>query len=272
MELQKLVTPKQWSVLEQNKITTLYDLITYTPVRFEKLIWVKNRSELENTSTYSIILAGKIIDYSFIRGKAKGVKATIFSEAVGRIVAFCFLPPKFIMRYLTQENQIYKIILRRANDFWTIISFGKYDASFSYTNSELLPVYPKQGKIDTRFMRSITQRLKSNDFILNFTGLLPQSLHTANIISLEPLHKPKSEEFFVETQQVWKEITLFLRLVELKFFLSQQELAPAKASSITKAIEEKVLRAHPYTLSNSQERVIKNFISKISYPKKIKPH
>lgn len=261
MDLQNKVTPKQWQAIQSAGITSLYDLITFLPFKLTVIHWVQKGEDLQQAHNNLIQTSAQVMEYSFLGGRQRGVRITLYSQALGRILAFCFLPPRFIMRYLKSEI-LHRVTLRYTNGFWTILAFGTYHPHPQQEN-QLLPVYHKKNALDSKVMKAVIKRLSPQDFILNLQGLLPNTLGIPMLLSLENAHRPTSETLFHKTVSAWNEVQAFLQLAQLRFFSMQQLQSRARPSGITSEILAQVLHSHAYPLSKTQTEVIQTCIYRI---------
>lgn len=255
-----IFTPLQRIKLAEASILTVYELITIIPYRLNKTVYIQSAAELQNLSWGDdIVLSAIISGYSISGGPRATTRITIDTPALGRLLIYSFIPFKFLAKQLNSPDTVY-FTLKKAQDFWTLVKMTKLTPSSPVT---LSPVYHKNKSVDTKLLKQVFTRLAPSQFVLNTTGLIPESLQPNNTLDLRPLHQPISKEDFDDTLLKWTEFQAFLSLAEIRYFDSKNATTQARGSSSVEVEIEKMIARLPYKLSSSQNSVIQNLLQRL---------
>lgn len=257
MVVSNKLTPLQNTRLIEHGITSLYQLITYLPTRYSEILPIQTTAQIKEGGR--IYTLAKILNHTILGGGKARTKITLDTKH-GIIVCYSFLPYRFLVKTLKDPREV-TAFLHFQNGFWALEKF-----SYNHPNnnqSVIIQYYPKLKSLDSTFFRSVFARLTVEDFILSLHGLIDPRLGIPELLSLQPLHRPENRESIDKTLHNWKLFQAYLKLAELKYFQNIIDLEKGRGISISPAIKEKLLSAHPYILSESQLSTVSYLLDKL---------
>jgi RecG-like helicase len=262
MYLPNSLTTLQKTKLSQAGIDTTYKLITYLPTKFSSIVKLSeflNYQQRQDKIEYSALVT--VVDYS-IMGGGRGVKISLDTEELGRIICYTFLPVRFIIGKLQIQSKQF-CILKKSGDFWNLESFVTTDL-LEGRETKLVTQYAKISGLTSVFFRGVFKRLKPEEWYLNLVGLVPSSLSIPELLSLRGVHLPNSSNEYTTSLQQYQLFKAFLDLCTTRWFNESQKQLRGPASHIDKKIINKVIQAHPYQLSPTQDYLVHYYLQKLA--------
>jgi RecG-like helicase len=264
MELTKLFSKSQIQNLAQVGYSSLYQLITMTPLGLEVI---------------EPFLGGYVVDPKakyFWRAVLTNAEKKLTNKAPywyltftsnGRSISCYYFANTSFSHKVLIPNTEFDLILKKNGDFWAIDKLKPASANSLISIRTIQPKYSKNGFIGTAFFEQIHKQIPNQLYILNLQGLVPDNSIVPSIIDLSGIHHPVSFEHFNNTTKSWTAFNVFLKIALIKYLDSKREIKFARNSDLDSDFNQKLLDSLPFKLSNSQKTVINDLLPLICYQK-----
>ncbi len=248
-------------------IRSYSDLINLKPRLYDDRTQEITLSSLDKAEKAQIVCQIKIIDQTYF-GQGSKVGRTLKIIAVDRegkrLSLLCF-GRNFLERSLYINSVWYFIGQVSYNNYeWQSSSFEVYNSSEKAGIGKLLPIYPLSGSLTQRIIRRDISSILSD---YSFSDELPDKIRTKfHLLStdraIKQLHTPSSSEMQKIAYKTLAFTELFYLQLEIRRnFINKQhpfkEVRPSK-------LEKQLIASLPFSLTESQEKVIKEIRSDLS--------
>lgn len=271
-------TNKYSSILENNGIITIKDLLQYFPRSYEDRSFIQPLSELVFNEKWVATTKGKIIEKKFSPRRGRKVYEYTFEDEQGQLGQISIFNSGYLASKI-KENERYIIIGKPFFKWWKAI-FNQPEVIPTTDTLQEQAIIPNMGRIypiyselygikPSRFVEKIRNMLDTIDQL--FEEHLPQEfLKKYNLLgvkeTLKNIHFPESYEL----QKAALQRIFFDRLlrVQLHSLLQKEEyeknsLKRFDESDPRREIIKTFIEKLPFTLTNAQKKVIKNCIESI---------
>lgn len=261
MSLPASLTPLQRSKLAQAGLDTTYKLITYLPSKFGSIVRLDHYAkQLQTVEKVEYCALVSVVDYSILGG-GRGIRVSLETKELGRVIGYSFLPIKFVIHRLQSTTEQY-CILKKSGEFWNIESFASTDP-LDGKATKLVTQYAKIGGLTSMFFRSLYKRLRPEDWCLNLAGLVPNHLSIPQVFSMRGIHLPANPSEYSQTLEQYHLFVAFLDLCTIRWFHESQKQLEGPESHITQEVIKTVIQAHLYQLSPSQDTLVHYYLNKL---------
>lgn len=269
----KGVGPRLAEVFQKVGVTTVRDLITYFPRRYEDRSAIPNIGTL-NPGTW-VTVRGRLIDIDSrpSRGGMVILRATI-SDRTGSVTLVWFNQP-WVRKALTKfEGEILAYGQVKAANWgvemhapeWELIEPGEDSEQFG----RIIPVYPLTEGLWQKHVRRVVQGALET-YLPNFQDPLTPAILKRQMLrplrwSLRQIHQPESEEFRLQARArlVFEDLFYPQLAMQMKRLESHEELGIA--FDIPSDISTEIKAMLPFELTGAQKRVIKEVFNDMQRP------
>jgi RecG-like helicase len=270
----KKLTPLQLENLKSQNIDTLAQLLQIIPRKLDLISsWT---SSLEPNQKYkNTFLVQNLIHKKSSRGLPY---ISLQLESEHKVYqAFLFSRANFLLNKLRVGQSVELIVsifgnvgFGQPNLVIQKVIFGDKNTSLGHLNESNIDLfYPKMGaKIDTALLRRIHQRLNLKDYVLDLSGLVPESLLNSHSLDLYPLHHPKTQTEFFNTLNQLQTVKVFLKTSLEKFivYTTTKNSVALKPRLHLEWLQESVKKL-PVVLTASQKGAIWEILQDVTITK-----
>ncbi|MBI2616864.1 ATP-dependent DNA helicase RecG [Candidatus Gottesmanbacteria bacterium] len=268
-----MIGPAYQNRLKKLGITTIGDLLYHLPFRYDDFSLISTIEKLQEGERVSVVGTVKKIENVYTKSRKKIQKA-IVSDSTGSIDVIWYNQP-FLTNILKPETTI--ILSGVVSSFASKLIFESPSYEMQKEKiqplhtARFVPVYPETASVSSKWLRSRIFSLLSK-FPLLVEDPLPQNIIQKYSLvpqkrALEMIHFPKNgEEARIGRRRLAFDELFFVQLraaVRRKLWEKEQVSQPLFVNDHLAKIKQ-VERDLPFTLTNSQRRVLREIFADLS--------
>jgi len=249
------------------KLSSLYDLLNLSPRLYDDRSQELTLSQL-TTDKAQLVCKIKILDHTYFGERsARGRTLKVIAQDLKgtRLSLLCF-GRNFLDRMLVVGSVWYFVGTVNHNMYeWQSSSFEVFNSAIKAGFGQILPIYPLSGNLNQKVIRRDMRNILSNN---TFEDELSEDIRTRqHLFSTDRAIR----EYNFPTNMCMQDIArktlaftelFYLELQILRNFTHQKH--PVKQIPLT-ALEKKLIASLPFSLTESQEKVLKEIRSDLSH-------
>ena len=262
-----MVGPVYAKRLEKLEIRTFEELLWHMPFRYENYSHIVKIGHIKENEVVTVIGTVTKSQNQYLRNR-KQIQKIILADETGEITATWFNQP-FIVNTIKEGVKL--AISGRAGSFGFNLQFESPEYELIRVGkplihtARLVPVYPETAGVSSKWLRSRIAPLLEFPLVKN--DYLPlQIKEKNNLLGLDAAFKNVHFPLSLESKEIAKHRLAFdeLFLLQLANTMRRKEWHNQKIVTPFKIFNEKLdgfFNSLPFTLTNSQKRVVKEILS-----------